>query len=93
MIKIKINQTLCNKCGICVLTCPFNLFTQNNKDSYPIVSNTNLCVSCGQCVAICPEEAIEHSDISKANIIKNKPFETILSALKGANYGCYGKFG
>jgi len=57
--EIKINQSTCIGCGLCVNVCgDLSLTLQNNKATQ---SNSAIfgCIGCGHCMAICPTGAIE----------------------------------
>jgi ferredoxin len=44
----------CNKCGLCVSTCPMrNLVLENNR-----ISHNHNCTACYRCVNRCPQKAI-----------------------------------
>jgi nitroreductase/NAD-dependent dihydropyrimidine dehydrogenase PreA subunit len=62
---ITTNKDLCNKCGICILTCPMGIYVRKSKDGSPETVDVSQCISCGHCVAICPRDAIIHSDFPK----------------------------
>jgi ferredoxin len=68
MSKIIINQYLCKKCGICVMSCPETIFVQKEKDAIPEFTHEELCLSCGHCIAICPQGAINHMDFLQGSI-------------------------
>jgi len=67
--KIKIDKTLCNKCGDCELSCPWHIFQFQDNNSIPQLVNTDLCVSCGHCITVCPNDAIIHTDFKNGDII------------------------
>ena len=55
-VKVTINSSLCNKCGICEKICNFNAIDIINKKEYIVIDD--LCSGCGLCVEICPKKAI-----------------------------------
>jgi len=65
MSKIRIDSSLCKKCGLCVEICPEGVFIQKRKDSVPRVAHVRDCISCGHCVDTCPVEAIKHEDFTE----------------------------
>lgn len=46
-------NTLCTKCGLCVMKCPTGAISKDN----PQVTDKNKCISCMRCVVICPNQA------------------------------------
>jgi ferredoxin len=64
--KIKIEASLCNKCGNCTFTCPWQILQFKDNNTFPQIVNHDLCVSCGHCIAICPTDSIIHPDFKIA---------------------------
>ena len=64
-IYIKIDQDLCDGCGICVEGCPVEAL---KVDGLQITHDLQKCKSCGRCVAVCPKNAVsvEVEDIDTA---------------------------
>ncbi|MCK5848891.1 MAG: electron transfer flavoprotein subunit alpha [Caldisericia bacterium] len=56
-MKIKVLESLCNGCGICVSKCPVNVIELNNKKAFI----TDGCTFCGICISVCPKKAIVKS--------------------------------
>lgn len=54
--KSRINQELCNQCGLCSTLCRFNAIDQ--KLGSFVISDHD-CEGCGLCLAACPSKAIE----------------------------------
>lgn len=56
---VKIDSGLCNKDGLCILECPFNLLVEN-EDGLPAMvdGGEQTCMRCGHCQAICPTGAL-----------------------------------
>lgn len=52
-----VDQSKCNKDGICVAECPVKIIKQGN-DGFPAMLAEEFCISCGHCVAVCPKGAI-----------------------------------
>lgn len=67
--RVRINDTMCNKCGICAINCPMFAITEDYKI-------TSYCVKCGACIDKCPKKAISMQmagfGIKKQEI--NKPY-------------------
>jgi Formate hydrogenlyase subunit 6/NADH:ubiquinone oxidoreductase 23 kD subunit (chain I) len=49
---IKVDKSLCTKCGACTKVCPTTALCM--KEDVPEGNNLNSCIACGQCVAVCP---------------------------------------
>ena len=52
-LKFKVDQSSCNKCGICESICPLNNIT---LAEFPVTGNN--CEYCMRCVSMCPVQAI-----------------------------------
>jgi len=81
---ISIDQSLCNRCGMCVKDCPDNVLALSDSGAE---YNGRYCVRCGHCVAICPQNAFSISGFvdSPEEIrtdIKVDP-EILLAQIKG----------
>lgn len=68
MSQITVNPDLCKRDGICVLSCPAQVFVQMEKDSLPEVAYEEHCIACGHCVALCPHGAISHADFPPGSV-------------------------
>ncbi len=55
---IKVQQSLCVKCGICIEICPPKILSMGENG--PMASNPQECIACGHCVAVCPQSAIDN---------------------------------
>jgi nitroreductase/NAD-dependent dihydropyrimidine dehydrogenase PreA subunit len=64
--KISIDNTTCNKCGLCSRICPIMVFSYR-KGEIPEIQNNEECVLCGQCLCVCPTNSINHSGFEKTN--------------------------
>jgi len=53
---IRINQSLCTGCGICLSECPQNAISMGNGRA---CIDQQLCIACGDCIEVCPSKAIK----------------------------------
>ena len=53
--RIKVNESACVKCGLCVKSCPMRAMSIKNG---AVESSTALCIKCGVCSHNCPRGAI-----------------------------------
>ncbi|MCD4844293.1 MAG: nitroreductase family protein [Methanosarcinales archaeon] len=71
---IKIDQNLCNACGICSQVCPRHIPEMIDKDNEKIMKisreRIGLCMDCGHCMAVCPKDAIRVKSLSKEKFIE-----------------------
>jgi nitroreductase/NAD-dependent dihydropyrimidine dehydrogenase PreA subunit len=67
MVEISVDQERCKKDGLCAMTCPLDIFMQEEKGAIPTIDEgqRKRCFGCGQCVAICPHGAITHSEYTQ----------------------------
>ena len=65
MSLITVDESKCNRDGICVRECPIVLLTQEDEKSIPEAADNadKMCLHCGHCVAVCPSGALSLSDI------------------------------
>ena len=89
-MKVRINQELCNACGICGHVCPRHIpetINQENKKITMISSERiALCMECGHCVAVCPKHAIKVEGLNEEKFVSVKELDIddnqLLSLLK-----------
>ena len=62
---LRIEENLCDGCGLCVDSCPFNAISKNGG-----VSINAACKFCGLCLKICPQNAIIE-DLRSTGLIKS----------------------
>ena len=56
MLRYKINEDLCKKCGICAKNCPAQCISGSKAEGYVI--DNEKCLKCGVCMEKCPFKAI-----------------------------------
>ena len=60
---IKVDQSVCTQCGLCVKVCPFTVLEMNEKCPSQIAGKEKACLLCMHCVSICPTNAISFEEI------------------------------
>jgi len=55
-----ISGELCERCGECVDTCPYEVFRE--EEDTVVVATPEDCIECTACVDSCPHEAISMGD-------------------------------
>ena len=63
MIRIDISRAKCTGCGICIDTCPRNVFARDKVQwtgsFHPVmVAQLARCTACLNCEALCPTHAV-----------------------------------
>lgn len=53
-----IDPGLCNGCGICVNSCPMDVFRLDRETRMAIIKYPEDCMLCGWCLVDCPEAAV-----------------------------------
>lgn len=53
---LRLDDTLCNGCTICLLVCPHAVFTMTNKKA--VIVDPDSCMECGACARNCSEKAL-----------------------------------
>jgi len=54
----KINRSLCKKCGICIASCPVQVY-EPGIDGVPEPTQPQKCIRCNLCFLRCPDFAID----------------------------------
>ena len=64
-MKLMIDETKCNKDGICVDVCPNKVIELVEGNGFPrmIPGLEVLCIACGHCVSVCPTGALDHPKV------------------------------
>ena len=61
---LRIDDTLCRRCGDCEAVCPNRVFVRG--DAEVVLRRAGRCIECGHCVAVCPTEAFHHAKLPDA---------------------------
>ena len=62
---ITIDAGKCNKDGICIRECPFNILDANAEGIPEMKPGAEVvCLKCGHCLAVCPEGAVTFDGVS-----------------------------
>jgi len=66
---IEVDQSLCQRDGICVATCPVQILSLEGQAGAPrlIEGGEDFCIRCGHCVAVCPHGALDHPYVPLAH--------------------------
>ena len=54
----RIDNDLCNGCGICVNHCPADVIRMDRKIKKAVIRYPEDCILCGYCVLDCPQHAV-----------------------------------
>ncbi|MDY9922415.1 4Fe-4S binding protein [Methanobacterium sp.] len=59
--EVLIDNTACQRCGVCVNKCPVDAMTLENDQ---VIVDEDKCIFCGECQSICPTRAVklDHAD-------------------------------
>lgn len=69
MGSIKLDETKCERDGICVAICPMGLFRQKEAGKVPThkPDARHFCIDCYHCIAACPHEALTIGSVDASN--------------------------
>lgn len=81
-IKNIVESKLCNSCGACIASCPFNIIKKDN-DNIPRVSEEN-CINCGICKQVCQGTGVDFLRYYEKFHKKPYNMETTLGDYQGA---------
>ena len=56
--KVAVLAQWCKKCGLCILSCPKNVFVADSFGQ-AVVKEPEKCIGCMLCVMRCPDFAVE----------------------------------
>ena len=56
VVTLKLCETICNGCGMCVKVCPHDVFELAGKKAH--IVRRDYCMECGACAINCPVGAI-----------------------------------
>jgi len=59
LVKVSLNEELCDKCGICTMICPTGHIVVDEVTKYPKVIESSPCIQCLRCMSFCHTEAIK----------------------------------
>ena len=81
----KIDNTICNDCGLCEKKCPIDAISKNNGK---FVVNTSWCLGCGVCSTFCKTEACKlEPRPEKVFVPEDKIQKVLLAAIHQAKVG------
>jgi NAD-dependent dihydropyrimidine dehydrogenase PreA subunit len=58
MVIERIDNQLCNGCGICINTCSMDVIRMDSENKKAIIKYPEECMSCAYCEMDCPVKAI-----------------------------------
>jgi MinD superfamily P-loop ATPase len=53
---LRFERELCTDCGMCILVCPHEVFSQRNGEV--LLAKPTACMECGACQLNCPFDAV-----------------------------------
>ena len=59
-----IDNTKCDKDGICAIECPAHIIKMTKEGPVPSAYAEEFCIQCGHCVAVCPKGAFNLQTLS-----------------------------
>jgi NAD-dependent dihydropyrimidine dehydrogenase PreA subunit len=59
----RIDNDLCNGCGICVNYCPADVIRMDKKIKKAVIKYPEDCILCGYCALDCPQNAVSISPV------------------------------
>ena len=59
----RIDNDLCNGCGICVNNCPADVIRMDKEIKKAVIKYPEDCILCGYCVFDCPQHAVSISPV------------------------------
>ncbi len=80
---VKVDQSICTQCGLCVRICPFTILEMNEGCPSTIAEKEKACLLCMHCASICPVKAISFEDISSGQKMADNPTSASYNELKG----------
>jgi nitroreductase/NAD-dependent dihydropyrimidine dehydrogenase PreA subunit len=66
---LNIDETKCNREGLCVRECPMAIIKLKDREGFPeiVPGDEDMCNDCGHCIAICPYGALDHARVLRKN--------------------------
>lgn len=77
-LKPWIKAEICTACGTCILWCPEDAITMQEKASI----EKDKCIGCGECITVCPFGAVTFSWKQESVLLQEKMAEFALGAVK-----------
>ena len=87
MIQIAIDEKACVSCGLCVDTCPTEVFQFDTGRDLAQVAKPAECFGCLSCSEICPASAISHEGVSRSRAFYHDPYALEVARKLSTNGG------
>ncbi|RMH74224.1 MAG: 4Fe-4S dicluster domain-containing protein [Gemmatimonadetes bacterium] len=56
---IKVDENLCDICGVCVSVCPVDCIDMPER---ALIVHNDTCIQCNKCIDICPVRALRYDE-------------------------------
>ncbi len=81
----EINESVCEKCKLCIKFCPEGAITITKEASY---IDHEICIGCGECVTTCPTDAIKIQWETTSRDMEERMVEFTYGAIKDKKDKC-----